>query len=163
MRWIGSMLLTVLLCASAACDDDTSETADAARPPLDAGNDGARDLALEAVISSDGTSIRDTAAGEALDAVTDGVSQSCPALSEEACLSNAGCTRIRGLSLEDFCAGRMAAAFAGCVTGGPDGGAAIIWGREDRSGRTAQFSTTQLPAGWTQVGMPACPGDGGIQ
>jgi hypothetical protein len=92
---------------------------------------------------------------------TDTASENCFVLSEQACLSNPRCTRIGGLLLEDFCAGRTTAArFLGCVSGGPDGGAAVTWARDSASGKTAQFSTTQLPAGWTQVNTPACP-DGG--
>jgi hypothetical protein len=161
MRQSAMILLTALLYASAGCVDDTADNADAAPARLDAGDDRARDSVLETVTNPDGTNLHDTAPAEAPDAVTDTVAQDCFALSEQACVSNTNCTRIRGLSLDDFCAGRLtAAAFKGCVSGGPDGGAAVIWAREDRNGETAQFSTTQLPAGWKQVNMPACA-DGG--
>jgi hypothetical protein len=114
---------------------------------------------------SDGASVHDAATVDAPDVgtepVSQEVSQDCFVLSEQACLSNPRCTRIGGLLLEDFCAGRTTAArFLGCVSGGPDGGAAVIWARDSASGKTAQFSTTQLPAGWTQVNMPTCPDAG---
>jgi hypothetical protein len=118
---------------------------------------------------SDGTNVHDAATVDAPDAGTDAgsdtvsqeVSQDCFVLSEQACLSNPGCTRIRGLLLEDFCGGRTTAArFLGCVSGGPDGGAAVIWARDSVSGKVAQFDTTQLPAGWTQINTPACPDAG---
>ena len=155
------ILLTALLCTGGACADGADGIADAAPAPLDARNDLAKDSALETVTGLDQAIFHDTSALETSDAVTDSVSQDCFSLSEQACVSNPGCTRIRGLSLEDFCAGRLTAAtFKGCVSGGPDGGAAVIWARENSSGRTAQFSTTQLPAGWMQVNTPPCPDAG---
>jgi len=54
----------------------------------------------------------------------------------------------------------MAGQFLGCVSGGPDGGAAITWARETSSGKMARFSTTQLPAGWMPVPTPSCPDAG---
>lgn len=82
----------------------------------------------------------------------------CPALNEAGCVAAAGrCHSIFAQSLEQHCNGGGSAIFAGCVTGGPDGGAAITWGLNEATGQRARFSSTQLPNGWTPIEEPACP------
>ena len=97
------ILLTALLCTGGACADDADGIANPSPAPLDARNDLAKDSgAGDGHRSGIERYFHDTSALETSDAVTDSVSQDCFSLSEQACVSNPGCTRIRGLSPGGF-------------------------------------------------------------
>jgi hypothetical protein len=168
MRFNGSIALTLLLCVPVACVDDDSEQADGAAHrdssadgTKDATSEGAIDLAADVPISLDGAEVRDSVSEQPSDGPFDTDSGDCSQLSEQACSSNSGCSTIRAVALQDVCTNNWTPFFAGCVAGQREGGAALTWAREPGTGRTAQFSSTQLPPGWTEIRMPPCQNDGG--
>jgi hypothetical protein len=102
-----------------------------------------------------------TEAHAAEDVTAADVNQPCGERREATCVIGDGCYAIRGLALASYCQGTSAPTFAGCVPGGPDGGAAITWGQQEGTGQVFRFLTTQMPAGWTRTTEPTCAADGG--
>jgi hypothetical protein len=86
----------------------------------------------------------------------------CEGREEAACGATPACFALRGVPLADYCRGSSSTAYAGCVSGGPDGGGAETWARQESTGKESVFPTTQLPSGWTAIASPACPGDAGV-
>ena len=110
------------------------------------------DVARIALPSSDTPAVEDISAE---------VEQPCAERGEASCTTGAGCFAIRGVPFGDLCEGRATMTFAGCVSGGPDGGTMITWARQQATGQIFQFPTTQVPPGWARFAEPACPSDGG--
>ncbi len=138
----GALLLGAV--AVAACSSSQNDSG-----PPDA--DGA-DVARTDIPSSDTPAVEDISAE---------VKQTCAERGEASCTTSAGCFSIRGVPFGDLCEGRATMTFAGCVSGGPDGGMMITWARQQATGRIFQFPTTQVPPGWARIAEPVCPSNGG--
>jgi hypothetical protein len=105
--------------------------------------------------ATDGPVAPDTAPGD--------THPGCPGRDEQACAATADCYALRGVALSTHCRDENMTEFAGCVSGGPSGGAAVTWAQQAGTGRVLRFSTTQLPAGWTAIAPPLCPPTGACQ
>jgi hypothetical protein len=101
-------------------------------------------------------------AGSAEVADATGLDSPCAVRGESTCAASAGCFAIRAVPFVEICQGGTTSIFAGCVSGGPDGGPGITWGRQDGTGQIVRFPTTQMPAGWTKIAEPSCTPDGGL-
>lgn len=151
-------VLVVALLACAGCHEEPPPAPDAGWSESDDASVsedaswGARDAALDRAETGDG------AAADLPDAAHDTFAD-CPTLGAKPCAAAPGCFAIVGVSLDSICRGELTPEFAGCVSGGPDGGPAVTWGVS--GGRILRFSSTQLPAGWTRLSTAQCAHDAG--
>jgi len=154
---LGSLLAVLACLASCAGDDGASLPAPDAHMPADAA--GAPDVLSDAAVAAaDALAAADAEAGPPDTTVA------CAERGEDMC-SGGGCVVLRAIRLDDYCAGARTAAFVTCADGDPDGGSAFTWATNSDDGRSAYFTTTQVPPGWSPTPgnvMPPCAGDAGV-